>query len=118
MQYFTIAPPLSLEKFVRYFWVLESNSAYTHHSMGSGCPELIFHYTNRFHEINEKGEWEISLHTGLHAASCNSPQFRTSTAFGIFGAYLCPNAIPELFGIGAITSINQTPELHQAQPAS
>lgn len=111
MQYFTIAPPVSLEKFVRYFWVLESNSAYTHHSMGSGCPELIFHYANRFEEINAKGEREISFHTGLRAASCHSRQFITSSAFGIFGAYLYPYAIPELFGIAAYTLINQMPDL-------
>jgi AraC-like DNA-binding protein len=111
MQYFTLAPPVSLEKFVRYFWVLESKTAYTHHSMGSGCPELIFHYTNQFHEIKEKGEREISFHSGLHAASCNSRQFITSSAFGIFGAYLYPYAITELFGIGANTLINQMPNL-------
>jgi len=111
MQYFTIAPPVSLEKFVRYFWVLESKSAYTHHSMGSGCPELIFHYANRFDEINTKGEREISFHTGLHAASSHSRQFITASAFGIFGAYLYPYAIPELFGIAANTLINQMPDL-------
>jgi AraC-like DNA-binding protein len=111
MVYYTISPSARLSHLVRCFWVLESNgSAYTHRSLADVCPEMVFHYNGRFQElVAEKSE--PSALAVIQGPLTSMRRFRINNAFGIFGVYLYPHAIPILFGISAPELSNQLPDL-------
>ncbi len=62
--------------------------------MADGCAELVFHYKGVFEEIDAHGEHISGPLSLLHAQGRAHRRFITDTAFGIFGAYLFPFAIP------------------------
>src|SRR5687768_16270959 len=99
MNYFTIQPPASLAAYVRFFWVLEGDVAqsYIHRSMADGCAELLFHYQGIFDELTESGKTEKSFRSGLSGQSQHFRRFTISENFGIFGVYLYPYAVQDLF---------------------
>lgn len=118
MRYQTITPPESLRDYVRFFWVLESDgSPYIHRSMADGCPELIFHYEGIFDELNANGQTEKSFAAGIHGQSQHYSRFSIGKAFGIFGAYLYPYALPVLFRTPASACSNLMIDL-QALPGN
>ena len=94
MKYYTIAPPSSLRKFVRFFWVLESDEPYIHLSMAQVCTEMIFHYHGVFDEIVRDGKTERSFTSGVQFQSDAIRRFSISHGFGIFGVYLYPYTLP------------------------
>lgn len=110
MTYYTIPPPLSLSRIVRFFWVLESDQPYCHRSMADGSVEMIFHYKGVFNEITPGGI-EKSFTAGLHGPSDSFREFVINQAFGIFGVYLYPFAIPLLFSVSSDELGNQMPDL-------
>lgn len=110
MIYYTIPPPPSLSTYVRFFWVLESDEPYCHRSMADGCAEMIFHYKGVFDEITD-GKTEKSFITGLHGPSKSYRRFTIDKSFGIFGVYLYPFAIPQLFSLPANELSDQIPDL-------
>ncbi len=112
MNYYTIAPPLSLSAYVRFFWVLESDEPYCHRSMADGCAEMVFHYKGTFDEITKPGQSERSFLSGLHGPAKNYRRFITKESFGIFGVYLYPFAIPRLLSMPASELSDQMPDLH------
>ena len=101
MRYFTIAPPEKLADYVRYFWVLEGEASvdrpYIHRSMADGCAELIFHYEGVFDELLQTSSIEKSFSAGLAGQSQLYRRFRINQNFGIFGVYLYPFAVSQLF---------------------
>ncbi len=99
MRYVTIAPQARLRDFIRCFWVLEGVSAYTHHAMADTCPELVFHYDGRFDEIRPDGRREQSFAAGINGPSRRTRSYRVAHAFGIFGVYFYPHAIPLVFDV-------------------
>lgn len=101
MLFRTYHPAAPLKKWVRYYWSLESDRPYTHFGMASVCPELVFHYKGKFDEKDISGNIFPSFTAGLQAQSRNTKTFNTDTAFGIFGVYFFPQAIPMLFGFSA-----------------
>lgn len=115
MPYHTFMPPPSLAPFVRCFWALEGEAAqtapYVHRTMASGCPELVFHFRGRFDEMLEDGKTEKSFVSGLHAQTKRYNRFVIREDFGIFGAYLYPYAIPQLFAYPAEALTNEMPDL-------
>ncbi len=111
MNYYTIAPSKTLSAYVRFFWVLESDEPYCHRSMADGCAEMVFHYKGSFDEITIPGQIERSFDVGLHGPSQNYRRFITDKSFGIFGVYLYPFAIPQLFSIPANELSDQMPDL-------
>jgi AraC-like DNA-binding protein len=111
MNYYTIAPTPALSPYVRFYWVLESDKAYCHRSMADGCAEMIFHYKGSFDEITVHGQNERSFDAGLHGPSQHYRRFSTNNSFGIFGVYLYPFVIPQLFSIPASELSNQMPDL-------
>ena len=111
MNYYTIAPSPALSPFVRFFWVLESDEPYCHRSMADGCAEMIFHYKGVFDEITTGGQAKQSFSSGLHGPSQNYRRFIIDKAFGIFGVYLYPFAIPYLFSLPASELSDQAPDL-------
>lgn len=101
-KYYTIPPPPSLATFVRCFWVFEHDitpgSSYVYRSMADGCPELVFHYKGRFDNIStDDSTGPLYNYSLIHAQSRHFRRFVTQESFGIFGVYLYPFAIPQLF---------------------
>lgn len=118
MKYFTITPPDSLAPYVRYFWVLEGEATadkpYVHRSMADGCAELIFHYTGVFDELMHNNSVEKSFSSGLSGQSQRYRRFAITQNFGIFGVYLYPFAVPQLFSISGTDIKNQMLDLKTA----
>jgi AraC-like DNA-binding protein len=115
MNYYTIQPPEALKHYVRYFWVLEAevknNDSYTHRSMATGCPELVFHYKGRFSQLLSDGSITSSYTAGVDGPSQTFRRYSTRENFGIFGAYLYPFALPALFNLPASELANMAPDL-------
>lgn len=110
MKYYTIAPPKHLAEYVRFYWVLESDEPYCHLSTADGCAEMVFHYQGIFDEVT-KEKTEKSFSSGLHGPSQFHRRFIIRERFGIFGVYLYPFAIPNLFSLPGYELSNQTPDL-------
>jgi|SRR5699024_57381 len=99
VDYHIIPPPAHLSSYVRFFWTLEGDSAYIHRRMADVSPELIFHYKGQFNLLTpDEGDKSYFL-SGIHGPSHTVSRFSTNKSFGIFGAYLYPHVIPELFEI-------------------
>lgn len=111
IKYNIIRPSDHLKDFIFYFWILESDEAYTHYSMADAFPELLFHYGGQFEEIFQNGRNEKSFISGVHAQGSFPRQFHIDNSFGIFGVYLYPQAIPMLFNLSAKELTNQMPGL-------
>lgn len=115
MKYLTIAPPLKLAKFIRFFWILEDEvdigKPYIHRVMADGCAEMIFHYQTPFDEIFVSDKIETSFHSGLHGQSQHFRRFIVRQNFGIFGVYLYPFALPLLFSMPSDELTNEMPDL-------
>lgn len=112
MIYYTIPPSEKLKEFIKFFWVLESKESYTHISMPDVCPELLFHYNGQFDELIDKSKSQKSFTAGIHAQTHQRRKFYIDSAFGMFGVYLYPYAIPLLFGIPANELTNEVPDLN------
>lgn len=111
--YLTFPPPPQLAGHVRFFWVFEyevpTGAPYVYRSMADGCAEMVFHYMGHFTEL-DKGNG--TCHPAVvHAQSSHHRRFLTHGSFGIFGAYLYPTALPQLFGLPSADFSNQMPEL-------
>jgi AraC-like DNA-binding protein len=115
MKYFTIKPPESLAEYVRYFWVLEGEASpdkhYVHRSMADGCAELIFHYNGIFDELIKNGSIEKSFSSGLAGQTQVFRRFLIKQNFGIFGVYLYPYAVSQLFSLQGTETRNQMIDL-------
>ncbi len=114
MLFVTLPPPQSLAGHVRCFWVLEgevSEKPYIHRSMADGCPELLFHYKGKFDRLSLQDTPENCFHSGIQGQSQQFKQFSAGSDFGMFGVYLYPYAIPELFHLDASAMSNEMPDL-------
>lgn len=113
MRYYTFRPSNKLADFVRFFWVLESEeltNPYIYRSVADGCAELIFHYKGTFEELSENGNI-AQFYSGIHSQSQVYRRFITEGPFGIFGAYLYPFAIRQLFNLSVDELTNRMPDL-------
>jgi AraC-like DNA-binding protein len=111
LNYYTIAPPPSLANYVRFFWVLEGDEPYTHRSMADGCAEILFHYNGIFDEIGKNGKKEQSIRSGIQGPSSHFKRFAINKCFGMFGTYLYPFAVKQLFSLPVNLLTNQMPDL-------
>lgn len=93
------------------FWVFEydvpEGTPYVYRSMADGCAELVFHYKGDFTEVSCSGYHRAVV----HAQTNKHRRFLTHGSFGIFGAYLYPTALPQLFGHSSSSFSNQMPSL-------
>ena len=111
MKYFTISPPSTLAKFVRFFWVLEGDrEGYIHRALADVCVEMVFHYNGQFSELTDNKSQLTSL-TAMQGPSEAFKRFEIGQSFGIFGVYLYPYVIPMLFDMPASELRNQMPDL-------
>lgn len=111
--YITLPPPPPLARHVRMFWVFEHDvpqgEPYVYRSMADGCAEMVFHYKGLFSELDAG---DHTYHPAVvHAQSSRHRRFLTHGSFGIFGAYLYPSALPQLFGLSSTAFSNQMPEI-------
>jgi AraC-like DNA-binding protein len=109
--YYTIPPTPELAPYVRAFWVFEHavapGSSYVYRSMADGCAEMVFHYKALWREVKEDdSSGALYPHSLLHAQSKSYKRFTTQESFGIFGVYLYPFAVPQLFGHSSTVVIN------------
>jgi AraC-like DNA-binding protein len=116
MRYYTIQPSELLRPYVRCFWVFEHDLTpgipYVYRSVADGCAEIVFHYKGVFQDISSPGTGSRAEYlSGLHAQTNCYSRFMTSEDFGIFGVYLYPYAIPQLFGIPADETSNTQTDL-------
>lgn len=114
MKYYTINPPAILQPYVRAYWIFEGNEIqhpYVYRSLADGCAEFVFHYKGIFRQMNE-GRNGFSEAAHLHGQSNKFQRFETTDAFGIFGAYLYPFALPRLLGIPSPILSNELIDFH------
>lgn len=115
INYFTIAPPVELAPFVRFFWVLEgknitSGTPYVYRSMADGGVEMLFHYKGIWDELQEQKNAK-SFIAGIHGPTQYYRRYAIAQDFGLFGLYLYPYALPYLFSIPTEELSNETPGL-------
>lgn len=107
MAYYTIAPPHHLKKYVRFYWVLESDKPYyIHRSMADVCPEMVFHYRGQFDELKQDGTVVKSSLSGIQGPANKVSWFQIEESFGIFGVYLYPYTLQSLLKIPSEEIIN------------
>ena len=111
MKYLKIPPPNSLAAYIRFFWILEGDLPYEHRSVADGGVEMIFHYQGAFDAIKDQGRCPAAL-SAIQGTSSGYQVYKCQSAFGIFGTYFYPYAIPVLFGMPASELTNQMPDLH------
>jgi AraC-like DNA-binding protein len=115
--YYTIDPSPELKRYVRCFWVFEGrgigSQPYVYRSMADACAEMVFHYKARWDEISATdqilpGTDNVAI---LQSPTGTYKRFITGSDFGIFGAYLYPYAIPELFKLSSLELQNEMPSI-------
>ena len=110
VQYRIIPPGSTLAEYVQFFWILESDQPYEHRSLADSGIEMIFHYNGTFDEITPDGKSPSAL-SAIHGTSSSYQVYTCSSAFGIFGVYFYPFAIPTLFATPTCELSNEMPDL-------
>lgn len=114
MNYKIIKPPQKLSDYVRFFWFSEGNALinnpFTHHAFAYPCPEIIFCYKGQFKYNMEYGVERI-LTSGIYGQTQTFSKVSSESDFGVFGFYLYPHALPQLFGLPANELTNQSADI-------
>lgn len=104
MDFKIIYPPKILQDYVRFFWFAEGDlsrhQSYTHHAFAYTCPEFSFCYKGEF-RISRGSEPDKILLPGIYGQTETFGRVVTNGQFGIFGFYLFPHALTQLFGLPA-----------------
>lgn len=111
MKYKVIQPPQHLADYVRFFWFAEANASshnpYIHHAFAYSCPEILFCYKGGFNYKFGLSE-ETNLISGIYGQTQTFSRVASNTDFGIFGFYLYPHALSQLFCLPASELTNQS----------
>jgi AraC-like DNA-binding protein len=114
MNFKIIHPPQQLADYVRFFWFTEGSASihkpFVHHAFAYPCPEFIFCYKGQFN-YNSELEAERTLFPGIYGQTQTFSKAASEADFGIFGFYLYPHALPQLFCIPANEFTNQSADL-------
>jgi AraC-like DNA-binding protein len=114
MNYKVIQPPQHLADYVRFFWFVEAHAStdnpYVHHAFAYSCPEIIFCYKGGFNYKSGFAE-ETNLISGIYGQTQNFSKVASNTDFGIFGFYLYPHALSQLFCLPANELTNQSVDM-------
>lgn len=109
-----IPAPQELADYVRFFWFAEGNASidrpFIHHAFAYPCPELIFCYKGQF-KYNTAFEAEKNLSPGIYGQTQTFGKVVSIEDFGIFGFYLYPHALPQLFDLPANELTNQSADI-------
>jgi AraC-like DNA-binding protein len=111
MNYKAIQPPRQLSGYVRYFWFLEANASiqepFVHHAFAYSCPEIIICYKGQF-KFNIELQPETNLVSGIFGQTQTFSRVTSKVDFGVFGLYLYPHALPQLFRLPASEITDQS----------
>lgn len=111
MNFKLIKPSQLLADYVRFFWFLEydasGKNSFVHQAFAHHCPEFIFCYKGQFTNKSALGT-EKKLINGVHGQTAFFSKASSNTDFGIFGFYLYPHALPQLFSVPANELTNQS----------
>jgi AraC-like DNA-binding protein len=114
MTFKIIQPSKQLADYVRFFWFLEGNPSekkpFVHHAFAYACPEMLFCYKGQF-RYSSKFEEERNLYSGIYGQTQSFSQVASTADFGIFGFYLYPHALPQLFCLPASELTNQSVDI-------
>lgn len=115
INFYTIQPPPDLRDYIQFFWVLEGSSSeqqpFVHRALADCSPELIFYYKGYFKLSSDIIKSERTFTSGIYGQSQQFKKLEATTDFGIFGVYLYPYSIPELFSLPASEISEQMPDL-------
>jgi AraC-like DNA-binding protein len=102
MRYQKYPPPPALAGYVRCLWVMEGDAATldpgSYRLFANSCPELIFHYRNRFYDCTAAGPSTVFPLMHLCGPSPRYREMKADGPFGIVGAFLYPYSIQAFFG--------------------
>ncbi|MGJ7032318.1 DUF6597 domain-containing transcriptional factor [Niabella hirudinis] len=111
MSYKIIHPPQQLANYVRFIWFLETDVStdrpFIHNAFAHHCPEIIFCYKGQF-RYQFGGKEEQKLISGVYGQTHTFSKVVSNAAFGVFGFYLYPYAIAQLFLLPASELTNQS----------
>jgi AraC-like DNA-binding protein len=111
MRYYQIKAPAGLSDYVQYFWIGEAavtgGDHFSHLSVASCSPQLVFLHKGRFSEVTPAGKLRRSFTAGIQGPSKTHARFISYENVGIFGVELHPYAIPALFSIPATDLTNR-----------
>jgi AraC-like DNA-binding protein len=114
MNFKTIQPPPHLADYVRFFWFSEGNASlhkpFIHHAFAYTCPEIIFCYKGQFRYSVEQAA-EKTLTAGIYGHTQMFSKVFSHNDFGVFGFYLYPHALPQLFGLPANELTNHSADI-------
>jgi AraC-like DNA-binding protein len=111
IKYYQIQPSKTLSAYVKFFWIGEAVASkediFTHLSIATRSPQLIFHYKGKFTEVTTNGTLKESFSSGIQGPSKMHAEFISCENVGIFGIEFFPYAIPALFSMSAADLANQ-----------
>ncbi len=114
MNYKVVKPPPQLADYVRFFWFSEGDASvykpFVHSAFAYPCPEIIFCYSGQFNYSVEFGP-ERKLSPGIYGHTQTFGQVISRAKFGVFGFYLYPHALPQLFCLPASELTNQSTDI-------
>jgi len=114
MNFDIIQPSRQLADYVKFFWFSEGNAStdkpFIHHAFAYPCPELIFCYKGQF-KYTSAFESEKIMAPGIYGQTQTFSKTLSNTDFGIFGFYLYPHALPQLFCLPAHELTNQSVDI-------
>jgi AraC-like DNA-binding protein len=83
---------------------------FVHRAFAYPCPELIFCYKGQF-KYNLAFETETTLTPGIYGQTQLFSKVGSTADFGIFGFYLYPHALTQLFSLPANELTNQSADM-------
>lgn len=111
IRYYQIKPYGNLSGHVKFFWVGEVDVSrgyhFTHFSIATNTPKLVFHYKGKFDEVTSTGKLRKSFLSGIQGQLKTHARFISGDHVGIFGVEFYPYAVPSLFGIPAAALAGQ-----------
>jgi AraC-like DNA-binding protein len=114
MNFKLIYPTKELADYIRFFWFLEfdeiNDRQFTHHAFAHHCPEIVFCYKGQF-KYNSGSEASRSLRSGIYGQTERFSKVTSHAPFGVFGVYLYPYALAQLFNVSAHVLTNQSADL-------
>jgi AraC-like DNA-binding protein len=116
MIYYSIPPGPKLAGIVRSFWVLEGEASvhqpFTSVCFATECPGMLFHYKGSFTQLDHQtGREKPVFNAGLYGQTEFTKEFVTKSDFGIFGVYLYPHSLAQIFKMPAQHFTNALPDL-------
>lgn len=114
MNFSQIPPPEYLQRYIRYFWTLESDHVHDEpaifRTMADGCPGLIFQPSDKgiFYQENK-----LLPDTFLYGQSTKYAELQLKGQFRSIGIFFYPNVLKAIFGLDAEALTNSCLDLNE-----